>query len=240
MNMLPTDFGKTSATESWSYDPLAALRKTSRLTTAFAIGAGLLALIEGAALVLMMPLKTVVPYTIVVDRQTGYAETIKGLEPGTLTQDQAVVQAAIVQYLIARETFDAADLTANYRKVTLWSAGDAREQYVQAMKRANPSSPLNQYPATTTVATTVKSVSILSPGNALVRFSTLRRDQGASGGSERDYTSVITYRFSGAPMRMEDRFLNPLGFQALHYRRDAEGLSDTPVRFDGPLGAHTP
>jgi type IV secretion system protein VirB8 len=37
---------------------------------------------------------------------------------------------------------------------------------------------------------------------------------------------VIRYRFSGEPMTREDRFVNPLGFQVLHYRRDAEALPD--------------
>ena len=34
--------------------------------------------------------------------------------------------------------------------------------------------------------------------------------------------AVLAFRFTGAPMRMEDRFTNPLGFQVVSYRRDAE------------------
>jgi type IV secretion system protein VirB8 len=43
---------------------------------------------------------------------------------------------------------------------------------------------------------------------------------------------MIRYRYSGEPMQLEDRFVNPLGFQVLRYRRDAEALPpqlpDTP------------
>ena len=35
---------------------------------------------------------------------------------------------------------------------------------------------------------------------------------------------MIRYRFSGEPMRVEDRFVNPLGFQVTRYRRDPEAL----------------
>ncbi len=35
---------------------------------------------------------------------------------------------------------------------------------------------------------------------------------------------MIRYRYSGEPMRLEDRFVNPLGFEVLRYRRDAEAL----------------
>ena len=74
----------------------------------------------------------------------------------------------------------------------------------------------------TIVQTTVKSVSLLSPTTALVRFDTTRKDAGAAIGEVRSYAAVMSFRYTGAPMRMEDRFLNPLGFQIISYRRDAE------------------
>ena len=36
------------------------------------------------------------------------------------------------------------------------------------------------------------------------------------------WAAVINYRFSGEAMSAEDRLLNPLGFQVVRYRRDAE------------------
>ncbi|MFT6568671.1 MAG: type IV secretion system protein VirB8, partial [Sphingomonas echinoides] len=105
--------------------------------------------------------------------------------------------------------------------------------------KGNPDSPLTRYPATTIVSTTVKSVTMPRTGSATVRFDTIRHDQGAAGGERRSWTAVIDYRFSGAPMRMEDRFVNPLGFQVTHYRRDAEDTAPTPVQFDNALGVPT-
>ena len=37
---------------------------------------------------------------------------------------------------------------------------------------------------------------------------------------------MIKYQFSAAPMRAEDRMVNPLGFQVTRYRRDAETVPD--------------
>lgn len=208
---------------SWADDRTDLLRASRRLATWVAIAASAVAVLEAVALVLLMPLKTVVPYTILVDRETGYVQTIKGLQPGPLTQNSAVTQSFLVQYVIARETFDAADLKDNYRKVLVWSAGDERAAYQRQMQRANPDSPLNLNAPSTVVATTVKSVSLLSPTAALVRFDTTRQDNGqTSGGEVRSWAAVISFRYSGAPMTMEDRFLNPLGFQVTSYRRDAE------------------
>jgi type IV secretion system protein VirB8 len=141
-----------------------------------------------------------------------------------------------VQYVTARETFDAADLKENYRKVQLFSTGDARDQYLREMSPQNPSSPLKVLPATAVVQTQIKSVSLLNPQTALVRFDTLRRDGGqATGAGEmRAWSAVIQFRYSGAPMKMGDRFVNPLGFQVTHYRRDAETIAPTPIPASSP------
>ncbi len=207
---------------SWAADIHGALRASRRTAWMVAGAAAGVAVLEAIALAALTPLKTVVPYTILVDRQTGYVQTVSGLKPGPLTQDAAVSQSFLVQYVIARETFDAADLRENYRKVMLWSAPGARAQYAHEMERSNPGSPLAQNTPTTLVQTTIKSVSLLTPSTALVRFDTTRRDGGGSGGDVRPYTAVLSFRYTGAPMRMEDRFTNPLGFQVLSYRRDAD------------------
>jgi len=182
----------------------------------------------------------VVPYTLLVDRQTGYVETVRGLSPGKLSQASAVTQSFLVQYVIARETFDATDLRDNYHKVMLWSAGSARDEYQRDLARSNPSSPLNLYQPSTILSTTIKNVDLLTPTTALVRFETTQRDAGAAIGAERAWTAVVAFRYTGAPMTMGDRFLNPLGFQVTSYRRDADApaATPTPLRVDpAPPGA---
>jgi type IV secretion system protein VirB8 len=222
--------------DSWASDVDGAVRTSRRIAWWIAGGATVVAVLEAIALVALAPLKTVVPYTILVDRQTGYVETVRGLQPGPMTQSAAVTQSFLVQYVIARETFDATDLSDNYRKVSLWSAGDARGAYQREMQKTNPSSPLNLYRATTMVTTTIKSVSVLSPTSALVRFDTTRHDNGAPSGEQRSWAGVIGFRYSGAPMTMGDRFINPLGFQVISYRRDAETVAASAAP-GGSIGA---
>ncbi len=217
---------------SWAADIHGSLRASRRVAWIIAGAAVLVALFEAVALAALTPLKTVVPYTILVDRQTGYVQTVQGLKPGPLTEDASVTQSFLVQYVNARETFDAADLRENYRKIMLWSADNARSQYSHEMAKTNPASPLVVNTPTTIVQTTVKSVSLLTPSTALVRFDTTRKDGGAATGEVRAYTAVLSFRYTGAPMRMEDRFTNPLGFQVLSYRRDADTVAGSAVRLD--------
>jgi type IV secretion system protein VirB8 len=58
----------------------------------------------------------------------------------------------------------------------------------------------------------------------MVRFDTIRHDAGTRSQEPRAWVVVIRYRYAGEPMRLEDRFVNPLGFQVSHYQRSPETL----------------
>jgi type IV secretion system protein VirB8 len=214
--------------ESWAKDRQDSLRASRRLAWTVALSAVAVAVLEAIALMVLMPLKTVEPYTLLVDRNTGYVQALTPLEPGRITGDAALTQSFLVQYVIARESFDIDTLQANYRKVGLWSADRARAAYTAGQQVSNPESPLARYPRTTVVETRVKSVSPVGPDVAMVRFDTQRRDANGRAEPPRAWVAVIRYRYSGEPMSVEDRFVNPLGFQVVSYRRDAEALPPEP------------
>jgi type IV secretion system protein VirB8 len=189
--------------------------------------------IQAGAIAFMLPLKDVVPYTLLVDRTTGYVETVKGVDVGPLGGDRALTEAFLAQYVIARETFDVTDLADRYSRVALWSTGEAQSDYFADYKKENPDGILAQVNASTRIHITVKQVELTAPGTARVRFAATRREiDGAE--TIGDWSSLVTFRYTGAPMRMEDRLINPLGFQAVTYRRDLEGA---PVASIAPQSA---
>lgn len=213
---------------TWAEDRDRGLQRAQRIAWLIAGVAAAVACLEAVALALLVPLKTVVPYTFLVDRHTGYVQVLKGTGPDSLVADQALTNALLAQYVIAREGFDIATLRTDYRKVALWSADTARSSYLAAVQTTNPESPLNRLPRTTLLNTRVKSVSPLAPGTALVRFDVLRSDQGQSAGVTDSWAAVVRYRFAGSPMSFEDRIINPLGFQVTGYRKDQEAAPAPP------------
>jgi type IV secretion system protein VirB8 len=214
--------------ESWGRDREDSLRKSSRAAWRIAAAAVIIAVLEAIALIVLMPLKTIEPYTLLVDKQTGFVQALSPLNPETISGDTALTQSFLVQYVIARETFDIDTVQNSYRRVALWSAETARASYLSQMQANNPDGPLNIYPRTTVVETRVKSVSPIDRDTAMVRFETRRRDAGAEAQPPRAWVAVVRYRYSGEPMAVEDRMVNPLGFQVLSYRRDAEALPPDP------------
>jgi type IV secretion system protein VirB8 len=225
--------------DSWAKDQRSALISSRRIAWLVAGAAVIVATLEAFALLLLMPLKTVEPYTLLVDRNTGFVQALAPLDPAQISGDRALTQSFLVQYVIGRESFDVDSVQANYRRVSLWSAQAARASYVSGMQASNPESPLSRYPRSTVIETHVKSVSPLSANVALVRFETRRRDAGGQSQPPQAWVATIRYQFSGEPMRLEDRMINPLGFQVLRYRRDAESLPPEPATVEPPA-ATTP
>jgi len=210
--------------ESWSADVAranASARKTAWLVAGVT---SCIALLEATAIIMMVPLKTVVPYTLLVDKQTGYVQELKPLEGQVITPDQALIKSFLAQYVLARESFDINHLQESYRKVALWSEGEARRNYVSGMQASNPLSPLATMPRRALLEVEIRSISLLNSSTAMIRFAASRTDPGGSRQEPQSWVSIVKFRFSGEAMSVADRMVNPLGFQVTSYRRDIETL----------------
>ena len=174
------DLADLPVAASWATSVTEDLERSSRRAWTVAIIAAIVALLEAVALVFLVPLKTVEPYTLLVDRQTGNVEALAPLDAQVVSADAALTRSFLVQYVIARESFALPTLQDDYRKVSLWSDGRVREAYQRTMNAANPASPLSALPTGSAIRTQVKSISALGEGRALVRFLTTQVDQGAA------------------------------------------------------------
>ena len=207
---------------SWAADAQAARDRSRRLAWGVAAAAVTIAVLEALALVALAPLKTVVPYTLLVDRNTGFVEALDPAQPLPLKPQAALTQALLAQYVIARESFDVSGLAEQYQKVALWSADTARRDYLAMMTQGNPDNPLSRYPRSTVVQAHVESVSPVAADTALVRFYTEQSSPDQGPRPRAYWAAMVRYRFSGQPMALADRLVNPLGFQVVAYRRDQE------------------
>ncbi|MFM5894293.1 MAG: virB8 family protein [Novosphingobium sp.] len=223
------------AADSWADDRSADNARSTRTAWIIAGVAGAIALLEAIAIVVMMPLKTTQPIAVLVDKQTGNVEALDLGAAKTIQPDAALTRSMLAQYVIARENFDIGALKDNYRKVALWSAGEARDQYVSAMQASNPSSPLAQYPRQAVVRTEIRSISQLGSDTVLVRFAMTRTDPGGQPVPQGVWAAVVKYRFSAAGMSEESRLDNPLGFQVLRYSKSAEIASDPQALAPAPI-----
>ena len=220
------DLDSLDVSEGWHQSVTDDLQKSNNRAWIVAAVVAAIALLEAIALVYLIPLKTVEPYTLLVDRQTGNVEALAPLDAQTVAPDAALTKSFLVQYVIARESFDSAGVQDNYRKVSLWTEGAARQRYARMMDANNPESPLAFMPNGGILRTEVRSISSLAAGRSLVRFTTTRNERGGRAQSPEYWAAVVDYTFTNAEMSEADRLVNPLGFQVTRYRRNAETLPE--------------
>ncbi len=210
---------------SWAGDREAQRERSRRRAWLIVWVLATIAALEAFALIALVPLKTVVPYTILVDRQTGYTTMLDPAKPATLGSDEALKRSMLVQYVVAREGFSFAEVRGDYRKVMSWSDGVARASYARDMAATNPDSPVARYGRNNQVTIYPKSVSDLSDGSAMVRYDQVETGADGRASAPIPYAAVVTYRFQPRAMSVEERFINPLGFEVTRYRRDPEAVT---------------
>lgn len=220
------EFHEQALEASWSASVTDDYERSNRRAWTVAILASVIALLLAIALIILLPLKTVEPYTILVDRQTGNVEALKPISEQAIAPDTALTRSMLVQYVTARESFTADNLQEDYRRVSLMSAGKVRERYQREIDASSSLSPLSYMSNGAVLKTNIKSISDLGDKRAMVRFTTTRTDPGMDAQAPQHWVAIIGYEFTSAQMSEADRYVNPLGFQVTSYRRDAETLPE--------------
>ena len=174
------------------------------------------------ALISVLPLKTFSPYIITVDKHTGYLEVTKGLYESNLSEDEAITQANLVKYITLRESYNPYVLRENYEKVSLMSTGQALTEYQELWHGKNPNNPSITLGAHASIDIKIQGISFLNDRTVALRFQ--RHLQQNNQTKISNWTAIIVFQYTQKPMRMADRFLNPLGFQVISYRINPESM----------------
>lgn len=217
-----TDPKQFDTATTWAIENELRDRRAGRIAWVVASIAAAIALLEAVAIVLLLPLQKLETIALLVDRNTGFIQTIHPGDGTEIRADEALLKSYLAQYVTAREGFDRNTVTADYRKTALWSGGAARGRYLAYMNSSNASSPFNRYRAGDEVQIDVKSVSLMSDDVALIRFDTVLVARDGRSNDLGSWIATARFQFSNAGMSFEDRLLNPLGFQVVSYRTDAE------------------
>ncbi|SDO11223.1 virB8 family protein [Ensifer sp. YR511] len=193
-----------------------------------AIGCVAIALFCLACLVVILPLNETKPFVIMVDKTTGEAEKIVQVRPASLDQQDAVLQAELVSYVVDRETYDASDNRTRIPDVMARSSENAAQTLAETWKSSATQYPPNVYGSDVRVRVVVKSISLAPSAKrgearlARVRLTKYREEKGRQT-AQRTFVATVGYEF--APKEdatLEMVWKNPLGFSVLSYRIDAE------------------
>lgn len=208
---------------TWDQEIIANALKSRNRAWILAMICMVISILSLLTLLSVLPLKTFAPYVVEVDKNTGYLEVAKGLEGNNnLSEDEAVTQANLVQYVSTREQYNPAILKENYEKIALMSEGQTLKEFQELWSAQNPDNPSIKLGSKSSIDVKIKSVSFLNDKTASVRFLKETREHDQTKISH--WNAIVQFQYSQKPMRMADRFSNPLGFQVVSYRINPESL----------------
>jgi type IV secretion system protein VirB8 len=209
--------------KSWETDKVAQLQNSAKKAWLVAVAAGVIAAISVITVAILGPQKTAVPYLVRVDNSTGNMEVVNAIKDGQTSYGDVLNKFNLQWYVRWREGYSRYTIADYYNNVGYMSAPKVQEQYAAYISKTNPDSPLRKYGGGLgEVVVTIKSITFLREGVALVRFSKKIINEHGGEAEPTHWLATIAFMYSGTPQLEAIRAINPLGFQALEYRLDAD------------------
>lgn len=172
----------------------------------------------------LTPLKTVEPFVIRVDNNTGATDIVSIMKTRETSYGEVMDKFWLTQYVRYRESYDWETVQDTFNTTNLLSSPSEQTAFTQIYKD-NPQAPHKILRDTAKVVVRVHAVSFV--GNmAQVRFEKevipLNRNNVVP--PPQRYIATIAYEYKNTSMKDEDRLINPLGFQVISYRVDKESV----------------
>ncbi|MDG6896373.1 virB8 family protein [Volucribacter amazonae] len=177
------------------------------------------------AVALLTPLKTVEPFAIRVDNNTGYTDIVKPLKNAEETSyGEELDKYWLARFVVERESYDWQLIQTSYDTVKLMTTPNLFSEYNSYI--TSPVSPVNIFKQSKKIKVQILSVSFIN-NVGQIRFS----KQVVDSNGEADLNIPTTYWLATASFDYKhkielekDRRINPLGFQVTGYRVDSENL----------------
>jgi type IV secretion system protein VirB8 len=217
----------------WDADRVRLMERRARTAWIVAALSLTCTLVSVIAVMLLTPLKEVVPFLVRVDSRTGIVDVVPPYD-GTATLDESVTRYLITHYVATCERFTWSTAERDYEECAAFHGAQRNQQWAAVWATANPDSPLNKYKDGTTVHADVQGVTFFTRANrvrdlAQVRYvKALRRGNGAA--EQRSYwVATIQYAYVAPAKDPRRRQWNPLGLRIIDFRAEAEAVSEPPA-----------
>lgn len=223
-----------SASKEFEKSRIGDIEKSKNTAWYVAIGASGIAIVLTIAIIVMMPLKTVVPYMVRVDNNTGATDIVTILDQKTASYSEAVAKYFAALYVRQMEGYDWYTISNQVDQLLMFS--DSAMQNRISNKFNMPSAPHKIYKDSNRIEVDINNISVIDEKGLLqIRFTT--RLVPMNGGSynaqsmqmtpqieTKKYIATLGYEYVNVPQDDKVRLLNPLGFTVKSYRVDQDGI----------------
>lgn len=221
---------------SWDEDRTDRIQRSEKRAWRLVAAVSAIAVLEAVGLASLAPLKSVEPFVIRVDNNTGVVDVVSTFTKtdGVVNEEaqEALDKYWLGQYIRHREGYQWETRQYDRKLVGLMSAPTVQQSYAAYTDpQQNPQAPVTVYGRNTEVDTNVKAISIINTEKvdgetrttALVRY-TKQVQRAGERSPITHWAATVTFVYLNSPMSVEERQLNPLGFQVISYRNDQESI----------------
>lgn len=197
------------------------IQKQNKIAWRIAIACLVLMALCIISIALMLPLKTVEPYLVKVDNNTGQAEIVYSLTEGKVSKNEAMDRYWLKNYVMFREAYDWYTVQDNYNVTIALSAHNEKNGLQTFYQGAH--APYKVFKDIYRVDVKVNAISFVGD-LAQVRFEKQVRDlrDPSKAPTRHKMIATISYSYVNDKMTPTERLINPLGFKVHSYTTDAE------------------
>lgn len=220
------------AGREWETDEIVRARKSESRAWMVAIVGVVVGVLGVVAVTLMLPLKTVEPFVVRVDKNTGATDIVTVLDQHKISYNTAIDRYFLAQYVRYCEAYSWDNANTNYEACAALSSPTVAKEVFQSIRPSNPSSPASKYGKNGIVRISVNSIAFLAPGTAQVRYT--QSVLAGTGSIDSQWIATIVYQYLNVPEDQRTRLVNPVGFSATQFQIDPVTVPSTQVAVQTP------
>lgn len=237
-----TDKDYFDEAKSWDESEIVREKKSARRAWAAFWAMTCVVIVQAIAISTMMPLKTIENSIVRINDTTGETEVISNLKNMDEATEQVMSRYWLAKYINPREGYHWNTREDDRLQVGMLSDGAIQQQYADYTNpKVNPYAPIKIYGETTEVDIKVNPAITYLNGKggvkpekgekdqfgetvytALVRYTATVKKEGETPATTH-WAATISFVYRKEPIKVDDRLINPVGFQVISYRKDQEG-----------------
>lgn len=183
-----------------------------------------IAVAQAIAIASLAPMKTVVPYVLKVDNDTGHTSIERRFDP-VEDSTQKMERFFLRLYVTSRESYDWYSVQSDFDLVKAMSSSAVYSRYSSLLR--SEQGPLNVLGDNTRAVVDVKGVTFLGKSNSqkTVQIRFMKSFESMEGGpvpsrNESEWLATINFDYSDSKMNEKEKNLNPLNLRVTSYRLD--------------------
>lgn len=218
------------AAKGWETDEVMRARSSERRAWWIAAVGAFVGICGVLAVVLLTPLKTVEPFVVRVDRNTGATDIVTRLDEKTVTFNETIDKYFLARYMHYCERYSSVMAYADWQACSMLSSPAVSRAQFEVINPKNPMSPTAVFGDKGHVTLTVESIAFLNnQGMAQVRFMRHAYSSEDAPANDTEWLATVVYRYLNPPVDERSRLINPVGFQVTQFRIDPMVVPTAPT-----------